>query len=204
MLLSAAGTATAGGKSQSSSKNSKDCGDSRGGRDDRDDRDCRNDRDDDRDDDRNCPKPPTPVPVSGSVSLTPSGSITTSGASVQVAVPYTAPANSGAVLKLLKDGVVVATVSVPSNVTSGSVAFTVDISTVTGATVLQAQLTFNTTTTSGSSGGDCDGRSGRGRDCDDRDDRHCGSGGSTTTTTTLLSPTLTVNRQTNGGGGQSG
>jgi len=201
-LFAAVDTATAGGKSSKSSN--KDCGDSRGGRDDRDDRD-----------DRGCSKPPTPtpVPVSGSVAMTPTGSIVVSGTSVQVSVAYTAPANSSAVLNLLQDNVVVATVSIPGATTSGSIAFTADISAVpiNASTVLQARLSFTSASTSGGDDedDDCDRDHNRSRGCDrDRghdDDHHCagGSGSGGTTTTSLLSDTLTVLRSS-GGGGQSG
>jgi hypothetical protein len=202
-LFAAVDTATAGGKSssKSSSKSSKDCGDSRGGRGDRDDRD-----------DRDCPKPPapTPVPVTGSVALTPTGTIVSADSSIVVSVAYTAPANSGAVLRLLQDNVVVATVSIPGSTTAGSIAFTADLSTVNGATTLQAQLSFTSSSTGGGDDDDddCDRNRSRSRSrygCDRDDDDHCSGGGSGgSTTTTLLSDTLTVLRESGGGGGGVG
>lgn len=205
-LFAAVDTATAGGKN---SKSNKDCGDSRGGRDEHQGRGGRDDRDD-----RDCSKPPTPtpVPVSGSVAMTPTGSIVVSGNSVQVSVAYTAPANSSAVLNLLQDNVVVATVSIPGATTSGSVAFTADISSipVNSATVLQAQLSFTSASASGGDDedDDCDRDHHRRRGCDrerghgDDDDDDCSGGSGGTTTTSLLSDTLTVLRSN--GGGQSG
>lgn len=118
----------------------------------------------------------TATTTSGSIGMTPSGSIISSASLIQIVVPYTVPANSGAVMKLLQNGRVVATVSIPGSVTANSIAFTLDLSGVTGSTTLQAQLSYNTTTTTTT-----------------------GKTTKTTTTSTLLSPTLTVNRQTNGG-----
>jgi len=115
----------------------------------------------------------TVTTTTASIGMTPSGSIISSTSLITIVVPYTVPANSGAVMKLLQNGRVVATVSIPGSVTANSIAFTLDLSGVTGSTTLQAQLSFNTTTTSGKT--------------------------TKTTTSTLLSPTLTVNRQTNGG-----
>ena len=196
-LFVALDTAVAGGKS--SSKNDRDCRDSRNGRDERDDRDC--------------PKTPTPtpVPVSGSVTLSPTGTIIVTENVVQVSAGYTAPANSGAVLKLLRDNVVIATVSIPASVTSGSSSFTIDVSALPAglSTTVQAQLSYTTASTSG--GGkddDCDrnksrSRGGRcDRDDDDDDDRCSGGSSSGSTTTTLLSGTLVI--QKGDGGPASG
>jgi hypothetical protein len=163
-------------------------------------RDC----DDDDDDGSGSPSGVTPA-----IGISPVGSVViTTENSITVQVPFTAPANSSAVIVLLKDGVPVGTFSVPANTTTGTSAFTVDLTGINTA-VFQAQLNFVTTT-----GGDddddddkCDhrrsshhGKKSKGHgDCHgDNDDDDDDDGGGTTTVTTLLSDILTVTRQDGG------
>ena len=141
MLLAAADTASASNKKNSKNNHNnrydsrdRDCDRDR----DRDDRDCdRRDRDRDCDDDDD-----NGGPVSGSatVGINPVGSVVvTTESEILIQVPYTAPAGSGAVITLLQDGAPVGTFTVPSNSTSGTAVFNINIVGVT-ATVFQARL----------------------------------------------------------------
>ncbi|MGV3755058.1 MAG: hypothetical protein ACO1QS_06725 [Verrucomicrobiota bacterium] len=202
MMLAAVDSASASNKRSSKNKRydsrDRDCDR------DRNDRDCdRQDRDRDCDDDDGSGSPSGVTPAIG---ISPVGSvIITTETSITVQVPFTAPANSSAVIVLLQDGVPVGSFSVPSATTTGTSAFTVNLAGINNA-VLQAQLNFITTT-----GGDDDDDDDR---CDNRRSGHSSKkkskghkgchgdddddDGGTSTVTTLLSDTLTITREDGG------
>jgi len=193
MTLAAVDSASA--SSKKSSKNNRYDSRDRDCDRDRYDRDCdRRDRDRDCDDDDSG----SPGTVAPAIDISPVGSVVTTSPTITITAPFTAPANSGAVVTLLKDGVPVGTFVVPTDATTGSAVFTGTL--VNPTTVFQAQLTFTTTSGGDDDDDDCDRSGGKyqkkkkgkgSKDCHDDDDED----GGTTVTTTLLSGTLTVIRQ---------
>ncbi len=113
----------------------------------------------------------------GAVTITsPKSSGAIKPAGVLVKVSYKAPANSGAKIVLLENGVAVGTYLVPANKASGFASFTVAgvVGPFEGLIGLQAQLCFSCCTGSGGDGDDDDDdRSGCGDGDDDDDDGGC-------------------------------
>jgi hypothetical protein len=191
MVFAVADSANASNKKKSGHDGRNDCRDSR-----EKDRDCDRDREHDRDcedDDSG-----SGGVVAAGIAISPSGTIVTTDFVIAITAPFTAPANSDAVVLLLQDGATVGSFVVPAGTTTGTAAFTAALN-IASTTVFQTQLSFTSTTGGGDDDDDdCDGRRG-GRDegkrkgknragCHEDDD----NGGSGTTTTTLLSDTLVV------------
>jgi len=161
----------------------------------------------------------TPPPVvTGSISITPVGTIVGIGTTISIVAPYTAPKNSTAQVTLFEDEVPIAVYVIPATSSAGNAVFSIAVPSYLDVSVFQAQLTYTTTPTStsgGSSSNDCHGRRhkydddcGRsvrhykcGRSCDDDDDDDDTGG---TPVTTVLSSEFLIVVRAGGGGGQSG
>lgn len=180
-------TDSASASNKKSGKNSRnDCRSGRGydyGRGGHHDRDCGDDEDDTGGSEE----------VSGSIGIVPVGTVVITDTVLSIMAPYTAPADSDAVVTLLQNGVAVGTFTVPAGTSAGSATFTAVVAPFS-TTVFQAELSY--VSSSGSGDDDCYGGGHHGgkrskgcrpHSCGGGDDDDGGS-----TTVTLLSDTLTV------------